>query len=178
VPIQLTLILPAEVREEILAALRSSGRREVGGILMAEHVARDTFAVRSITVHRRGTFAAFVRRIEDALAPLRLFFRRVNQEYTRFNYIGEWHSHPSFAPEPSPRDDVSMQEIVQDARVGANFVVLLIVKLAGEGKLNASVHTYLPDGSKHRSLLRYEDASQTAARASSEAQAGAREQEM
>jgi proteasome lid subunit RPN8/RPN11 len=172
VPVQLTLIVPAEVREEILAALRSSGRREVGGILMAEHVARDTFAVRSITVHRRGTFATFVRRIEDALAPLRLFFRRASQEYTRFNYLGEWHSHPSFAPVPSPRDDVSMREIVQDERVGANFVVLLIVKLAGDGELDASVHTYLPDGSKHPSLLRYEDARQTPAQT-----AGAREQE-
>lgn len=177
-PVQLTLILPAEIRAEILTALRSSGRREVGGILMAEHLARDIFAVRSITVHTRGTFAAFVRRIEDALAPLRLFFRRANQEYTRFNYIGEWHSHPSFAPVPSPQDDLSMREIIQDARVGANFVVLLIVKLAADGKLDASVHTYLPDGSKHPSLLRYEDPSQTAARASGEARAGAREKEM
>ncbi len=174
-PVQLTLILPAEVRDEILAALRSSGRREVGGILMAEHVARDTFTVRSITVHRRGALAAFVRRIEDALAPLRQFFRRANQDYTRFNYIGEWHSHPSFAPVPSLPDDLSMREIVQDKQVGANFVVLLIVKLADDGKLDASVHTYLPDGSKQPSLLRYEDAGQAAARASSEAQAGARE---
>lgn len=177
-PVQLTLILPAEVREEILAALRPSGRREVGGILLAEHVARDTFAVRNITVHRVGTFAAFVRRIEDALTPLRQFFGRANEDYTRFNYIGEWHSHPSFAPVPSLPDDLSMHEIVQDKRVGANFVVLLVVKIADDGKLDASVHTYLPDGSKHPSLLRYEDASQIAARASSEAQAGAREQEM
>ncbi len=177
-PLQLILILTAEIRAEILSALRSSGRREVGGILMAEHVARDTFVVRSITVHSRGTFAAFVRRIEEALAPLRLFFRRANQDYTRFNYIGEWHSHPSFAPVPSLPDDLSMREIVQDTRVGANFVVLLIVKLADDGKLDGSVHTYLPDGSKHPSLLRYEDASQTVTRATPEAQAHSREQEM
>jgi proteasome lid subunit RPN8/RPN11 len=158
VPVQLTLLLPPEIQAEILAALQASGQREVGGILMAEHVARDTFAVQSITVHKRGTFASFVRRIEEVLAPLRAFFRRANQEYTRFNYIGEWHSHPSFVPVPSPQDDASMREIVQDARVGANFVVLLIVKLVGEGRLEASVYTYLPDGSKHRSLLRYSDA--------------------
>jgi len=177
VPVQLTLLLPAEIQAEIRAALRACGRREVGGILMAEHVGQDIFAVRNITVHKRGTFAAFVRRIEDALAPLRSFFRRANQEYTRFNYIGEWHSHPSFAAVPSPRDDVSMREIVQDDRVGANFVVLLIVKLVDDGKLDASVHTYLADGSKHPSLLRYEDASLNAARPPSEASAGAREQE-
>lgn len=157
-PVQLTLLLPPEIQTEILAALQTCGRREVGGILMAEHVATDTFAIRTITVHKRGTFAAFVRRIEDVLAPLRAFFRRANQEYTRFNYIGEWHSHPSFAPVPSPRDDASMREIVQDDGVGANFVVLLIVKLTGEGQLDSSVHTYLPDGSKHRSILRCTEA--------------------
>ena len=144
---------------------------------MAEHVARDTFAVRSITVHKRGTFAAFVRRVEDVLAPLRSFFRRANQEYTRFNYVGEWHSHPSFAPVPSPRDDTSMREIVQDTRVGANFVVLLIVKLIADGKLAASVHTYLPDGSKHLSVLRYEDASPCTAQVSSELSSETRDQE-
>lgn len=156
-PVQLTLLLPPEIQAQIFTALQASGRREVGGILMAEHVARDTFAVRSITVHRRGTFASFVRRIEEVLAPLRSFFRGANLEYTRFNYLGEWHSHPSFPPVPSPKDDFSMREIVQDDRVGANFVVLLIVKLTGDGQLEASVHTYLPDGSKHRSQLRLTD---------------------
>ena len=52
-PVQLTLLLPPEIQAEILAALQASGQREVGGILMAEHVARDTFAVRSITVQWR-----------------------------------------------------------------------------------------------------------------------------
>jgi hypothetical protein len=44
-------------------------------------------------------------------------------------------------------------KIVQDHGVGANFVVLLIVKLTGAGQLLASVHTYLPDGSKHLSVV-------------------------
>lgn len=153
-PVQLILLLPPEIQAQIIVALQAAGRREVGGILMAEHVASDTFAVRSITVHKRGNFASFVRRVEEAMAPLRAFFRGASLEYTRFNYLGEWHSHPSFAPVPSHKDDSSMREIVQDIRVGANFVVLLIVKLAGEGQLEASVHTYLPDGSKHSSQLR------------------------
>ena len=164
----LTLILPPEIQADILLALRSCGRREVGGILMGEHLARDTFAVRGITIHKRGGLAAFVRRIEDALAPLRSFFSRSNHEYSRFNYIGEWHSHPSFSPFPSARDDESMREIVQDDRVGANFAVLLIVKLEGVAqRLDASVHTYLPDGSKHLSRL-----SLDATLASREANAG------
>src|SRR5437660_762884 len=117
------LILLPEIRKTITAALLKSGSREVGGVLMAEHVGTDAFTVRDLTVHRRGAFANFVRQIEEALGKMWAFFDSAGHDYKRFNYIGEWHSHPSFEPVPSGRDDASMIEIVQDARVGANFVV-------------------------------------------------------
>lgn len=123
---------------------------------MGEHAGTNIFVVRELTVHRRGTFASFVRRIEDAIGRLHAFFRETNHDYARFNYIGEWHSHPSFAPYPSQTDDLSMLQIVQDETVGANFVVLLIVKLGSEGDLVSTVHTYLPDGSRVRSIATVE----------------------
>jgi len=46
-----------------------------------------------------------------------------------------------------------MREIVQDPKVGANFVALLIVKLDGAGNLLATVHAYLPEGEKHRGIV-------------------------
>lgn len=150
----LTLILPPQQRNLLLTALREAGRYEVGGILMGEHIGPDIFTVRGITVHRRGTLASFVRRIEDAIGRLRKFFRETGHDYARFNYIGEWHSHPSFAPYPSNRDDLSILRIVQDETVGANFTALLIVKLARDGALIGTVHTYLPDGTRSRSSLR------------------------
>jgi|ERR1700689_208913 hypothetical protein len=149
----ITLILPSQVRDMIKAALHKSGRHEVGGVLMAEHIGPDRFEVKELTVHRRGSVFNFVRAIEEAIGRLRAFFQRAQHDYTRFNYIGEWHSHPSFEPVPSPCDDSSMREIIQDPEVGANFVVLLIVKLNAVGQLLASVHTYLPDGSKHSSVV-------------------------
>ena len=149
----ITLILPSQIQDTIIAALHKAGRHEVGGVLMAEHVGPDRFEVSELTVHRRGTVFNFVRAIEEAIGRLRAFFQRAQHDYTRFNYIGEWHSHPSFEPVPSPRDDSSMREIVQDPEVGANFVVLLIVKLNGAGTLISSVRTYLPDGSKHVSVV-------------------------
>jgi integrative and conjugative element protein (TIGR02256 family) len=151
----LTLILPPEQHELLLAALRKAGRREVGGILMGEHIGPNLFIVREMTVHRRGAFASFVRQIEDAIGKLRAFFQETGHDYARFNYIGEWHSHPSFAPYPSRTDDLSMLQIVQDETVGANFAVLLIVKIGSEGELVSTVHTYLPDGSRILSGLRF-----------------------
>jgi hypothetical protein len=148
----IVLILPLELRQTIKAALRKACTREVGGVLMAEHLGPNRFLVKEITVHRRGAFASFVRLVEDAVGRLRSFFEQSRHEYTRYNYIGEWHSHPSFEPIPSPKDDASMIEIVQDPTVGANFAVLLVVKLI-RGDLVATLHTYLPDGTKHPSTL-------------------------
>jgi proteasome lid subunit RPN8/RPN11 len=121
--------------------------------MMAEHVGVNEFVVRDLTIHRRGTFASFVRRIEDAWAVLTRFFERTKRDYLRFNYIGEWHSHPSFEPVPSARDHQSMREIVLDVSVAAHFVVLMIVKLSPQGTLIGTAHTYLPDGSFQRSEL-------------------------
>lgn len=47
-----------------------------------------------------------------------------------------------------------MLQIVQDEGVGANFAVLLIAKLELEGGLIATVHTYLPDGTRIQSNIR------------------------
>src|SRR5688500_10844638 len=123
------LILPLQIRETVETALLKAGEREVGGVLMAEHVGVNEFAIKELTIHRRGTFFNFVRRIEEAVGRMLSFFESAKHEYTRFNYIGEWHSHPRFAPVPSEPDDASMIAIVQDPDLGANFVVLLIVKL-------------------------------------------------
>lgn len=150
----LTLILPIEQAEILRTALINAGIREIGGVLMGEHVGTNEFVVRELSVHRRGSFASFLRRIEDALGQMRAFFKRTGHDYRRYNYIGEWHSHPSFAPFPSSTDDASMLDIVQDARVGANFVVLLIAKLGSEQELVATAHVYLPDGSRSQAKWR------------------------
>lgn len=149
----LQIRLPPEFRDRLIAGLQDAGPREIGGILMAEHTGVNDFTVRDLTVHRRGTWSSFVRTLADALLGLRAFFNRTQCSYTRYNYLGEWHSHPSFSTQPSETDDASMRAIVGDLSVGATFVVLVILKLDIGGALAASAHTYLPDGSKHESQL-------------------------
>lgn len=149
----LKLILTPEIAEEITIALRKSGDREIGGILMGEHTGPDAFKVTKITVQKRGGISSFMRIIEDAVGKLNTFFRQSNNDYSRFNYMGEWHSHPLFTPYPSSKDDSSMLEIVMDETVGANFVVLIIVKLTPDGGLIGTAHTYLPNGVKSQSCL-------------------------
>lgn len=149
----LTVILPGEIAARVRLELIRAGSDEIGGVLMGEHLDHNTYRVSDLTIQGRGTFAAFLRRLADAVTTLRQFFQRTAHNYARFNYLGEWHTHPSFVPDPSAQDDSSMRQIVMDPEVGANFVVLLILKLNGDRELIGTVHTYLPDGTKHRSQL-------------------------
>lgn len=139
------LTIPPDITAQFEQVLATAGRREIGGIMMAEHTGTNKFTVREITVHRLGAFASFLRRIEEALTALSRFFEKTQHNYLRFNYIGEWHSHPSFIPYPSPRDHDSMIQIISDKSVGANFVVLVVLKLGRGGRLEGSAHTYIPD---------------------------------
>jgi hypothetical protein len=140
------LIVPPEITGQLVDGLRQAGRREIGGILMGEHVGHDTFRLKEITVQRKGgSFAAFVRIVAELLGPLRAFFEKTNHEYARFNYLGEWHSHHSFALEPSRKDHLTMYNMVTDPQLGARFVALLLVKLGDKGQLLGSVTVYQPN---------------------------------
>jgi hypothetical protein len=137
------LLIPPEISQQLVDALRQTGRREIGGILMGEHIGLDTFRVKELTIQRKGgTFAAFVRIVTEILEPLRAFFDSTKHDYKRFNYLGEWHSHHSFVLAPSGRDHMTMYDIAIDPQLGARFVVLLLVRLDDHGQLEESVTVY------------------------------------
>ena len=140
------LQIPPEISHQIVDALRKAGKREVGGILMGEHIGINTFRVKEITIqHKGGTFSTFVRIVEEILAPLLKFFDTNKHDYKRFNYIGEWHSHHSFDLVPSRQDHSTMYDIVLDPEFGAHFVALLLVKLIDNDQLKGSITVYQPN---------------------------------
>jgi proteasome lid subunit RPN8/RPN11 len=139
-------MVPLLIEQKLTAALRQAGRQEIGGILMGEHVAEGVYRIQDVTIQgQAGTFASFVRFAKEIVGPLHLFFRKTHYDYTRFNYLGEWHSHPSFLPRPSLCDSETMWELLQDAETGANFAVLLVVRLSGPHHLEGTATVYLPE---------------------------------
>lgn len=152
------IVLPREVQERLEAALEAAGTREIGGVLMGECLEPSRFRVADVTIQRRGgSFASFMRRLGEALSALARFFRQTGEDYTRFNYLGEWHSHPSFSTTASEKDVQSMLEIAADPEVGANFVALVIVRLPADG-LVGSASVYWPDGAHEEAKLEMEGA--------------------
>jgi hypothetical protein len=139
------LLLPPEVIERLIAALKKAGEREIGGILMGEHVGENVFRVKDLTIqYHSGSFAAFWRAVHDIILPLRKFFRMTHYNFRRFNYLGEWHSHPAFTTEPSATDHRTMRGMVEDPKLGAHFVVLMVVRLDSTAQLPGSVTVYRP----------------------------------
>lgn len=107
-----------------------AGRDEIGGILMAEQMRPGTFRVVDFSVDpQTGSTAHFVRSVEQHEAELSKFYKRTGDDYARFNYLGEWHSHPNHPPRPSAEDVLSMQSLVHGERA-IPFAVLMIVRIS------------------------------------------------
>jgi integrative and conjugative element protein (TIGR02256 family) len=122
--------LPKSVRNRMLACLSKARRREVGGILMAEQVAPCKFRIVDFSLDNlTGSAAHFVRSPEHHREALEDFFARTGNDFARFNYLGEWHSHPNHEPVPSPTDINSMYELIGEEK-NISFAILLIVKKA------------------------------------------------
>ena len=142
--LEMQIFIPSKIANHFISALNRAGDREIGGILMGEHVDEGKFRIIEITVQTHGgTFASFMRYIQDITEPLRSFFNRTKHEYTRFNYLGEWHSHQNFPLIPSLTDAETMHEIVIDPESNVNFVILLLVRIGPSGMLESTATLYL-----------------------------------
>jgi integrative and conjugative element protein (TIGR02256 family) len=134
------LQLTRQILKQLQSELGRAQRCEIGGLLLGEHLEGETFRLVEVTVQRSGGSAVhFVR--DPALNQKQLddFFKRTGVDYTHFNYLGEWHSHPSFEPLPSPTDIRTMQSIVEYPAVGVNFLILMIVRLTRWRQIKVSV---------------------------------------
>lgn len=121
--------LPDNIIARFKKNLRHAGKREIGGVLMGEQLAPGHFKIIDFSLDEiTGTLAHFVRSPEKHNEVLEKFFTKTNHDFSRFNYLGEWHSHPSFPVFPSSTDIASMQDLVNGER-DISFAVLLIIKL-------------------------------------------------
>jgi len=124
------LRLPSDQAEALREALRRAGTQEIGGQIFGEQLAPSDFRATKLTFQKRpGTFARFIVDLLEAAGDALSFFDNTGHRYTRFNYIGEWHSHPSFAVYPSGTDCETMRQLVCDEDFRGTFAILVITRL-------------------------------------------------
>ena len=139
------LLLTPKILKRLRHELRRAGQREIGGLLMGEHVRDEIFRVTEISVQRAGgSEACFIRDPASHETQLAKFFADTGADYSRFNYLGEWHSHPTFEAVASSTDVRTMQSLVSDPAVGVNFLVLLVARLSIERRIEATAMAFTP----------------------------------
>jgi [CysO sulfur-carrier protein]-S-L-cysteine hydrolase len=137
--------LPPDFIERLAPELAKAGHREIGGVLVGEHLAEATFRVADFSVQRSGgSVSCFVRQPAKHRRFLKRFFERTGHDFERFNYLGEWHSHPCFEAVPSSTDVSQMQAIVEDETNAAHFALLLIVRMGSSHNVELNVLAFTP----------------------------------
>lgn len=125
----LNLLIEKSTRRQFARKLRGSGRREIGGILLGEQLEPGRFRLVNFSVDDiTGSEAHFCRSPEQHGKELTAFFKNTGHDYGRFNYLGEWHSHPQFPVSPSHQDVASMMGLVR-GEANIPFAALMIVRL-------------------------------------------------
>ena len=138
--------LATDQESKLVAALKRAGAREIGGQLYGEQLAPSDFLVTDVAIQRRrGSVTRFWVDLMQAARDAVRFFDRTRHRYTRFNYIGEWHSHPRFAVRPSGTDIETMRALVRDPEFQGSFAVLMIVRLSNNA-LSAAAWVFGTEG--------------------------------
>jgi integrative and conjugative element protein (TIGR02256 family) len=122
-----------------LAGFRQSRRShaEAGGQLFAR------FEDVKIVIEEATGPRATDRRTRTSYVPDRAAEQQeiLGRHARGLHYVGDWHTHPDSAPEPSPRDLASMVECVTKSTHALNGFLLVIVGQADPpAGLHVSVH--------------------------------------
>ena len=139
------LRIPSELIEQWRADLSRAGAREIGGVLFGEQLAEGDFRIVKARRQRfpRGTATSFHRHGSGARKQILALHKNFGSDPERFNYLGEWHSHPNAPVWPSRQDEVTMYELLADQGKSVNFLVLMILKLDDQKRVQIGAMTFL-----------------------------------
>jgi len=155
------LRIPKPVVERLGADLARAAHREIGGILFGEQLAEGDFRIVAVSSQTGGgTRASFRRNGSKAQKQTRFLHQKFGDDPRRFNYLGEWHSHPNAPAVPSLRDEQTMWQLLDGQGNAVNFLVLIIVRLAGQQKMEIGAQVYLKSGQKLDCSVVQEDAAE------------------
>lgn len=137
----LSLTVPRSQLAKLQIHLKQGGNREIGGWLVAEQTAPGKFELVGFTVDlEAGTRDRFDSLPEPHSQQMDRILLENSGRAGRVDYLGEWHSHPTFPPIPSEIDVASMTDMVENSR--PSFAALVIVRLMGNASIQATITTF------------------------------------
>ncbi len=125
--LNLRLVIDHDIYQKIVLATQKHFPNEFGGVLVGSYDSNRKSAI-----------------IEDIICPEKyenspVFFKRypesINKKlkkiYSESNgtvyYLGEWHSHPNMAANPSTHDKESMEKLITESDLKITSPILLII---------------------------------------------------
>lgn len=137
------IVLPNSVLKKLRLYMLKAGKREIGGMLMGEDLGEQAFRIVDFSVDvKRGTTSSFFRDSDEHDLALQKFYEETGSDYKRFNYLGEWHTHPSFSVDPSINDINAMQGIVNGDE-NVDFAFLFISRLRWFWQFECSAYLFI-----------------------------------
>ena len=123
------IIVQKTVVSKIIDALKRAGLNETKGACFASRISNDCYSIEDVFLSKeKGT--TFFSNLKINFSYKRFekrYFKKHKYDYVNHNYIGDWHSHPSFDCLPSNYDKKEAFEELNNSN--ANFLIQLIVKL-------------------------------------------------
>lgn len=153
-----TVTLRLNVTQEANAAIRqlaqlSDDGLETGGILLGRgpsgHGLIDVIEAGEPGPRARREQTTFLRDLDHARKLADAAWER-----SRAAWIGEWHTHPKAAPEPSARDLVTYTQLLDDATLRfALFVSIIVTPREPGGWADATLTPWLIGRTKRRDVI-------------------------
>jgi len=132
------VILSHSVYGKIIGECQRSGKIETGGILIGFYSEDMNNAIITVatnpTEDSKSYKTSFLRGTKKLLEVLDNYWEL--GEY----YIGEWHFHPGFSPNPSNIDIMQMKQLSTNKKLKCSEPILLIVGQDSESNWLLSIH--------------------------------------
>lgn len=112
---------------EQLHQYRQVNGPETGGILLGYILPDNIIKVKKCSVpciYGKPSSYAFER---DAEKANQIIKREFVESEGKMVYLGEWHTHPTAIPTPSPIDKKSIKDILKNSCLVSNIVIFIIV---------------------------------------------------
>ena len=123
------IIVPKEIAIKIFEAVKKEGLCEIKGSLYAQFISENQYKIEDVFISKnKGTHFFSNLIINHAYHKFeKQYFKKHNYDYVNHNYIGDWHSHPSFECKPSSYDEKEIKTELLSSN--AHFLIQLIVKV-------------------------------------------------
>lgn len=108
---------------------RYNGENESGGLLFARPLVGEKITVSKVSLPNKKDKSGKYFFVPDTVSSQ----DEINRQFkNNFSYIGDWHTHPTTSPIPSPKDISTIKEIFRKSNHRLSYTLMIIIGTSNE----------------------------------------------